>query len=152
MPLSEHEQRLLEQMERALYAEDPKFASSLRGKDARSSFRRNVVLASVGFLLGIVLLMTGLVFKQIGVSILGFVAMLVCALFALTSYRRVTSNSRLGVVEGGAVRTVRRPGRRPGRTPGRGPAPGQANKARERRSFMERVEERWNRRRDENGR
>ena len=31
MPLSEHEQRLLEQMERALYAEDPKFASALRG-------------------------------------------------------------------------------------------------------------------------
>ncbi|HZF87360.1 DUF3040 domain-containing protein, partial [Streptomyces sp.] len=25
MPLSEHEQRMLEQMERALYAEDPKF-------------------------------------------------------------------------------------------------------------------------------
>ena len=30
MPLSEHEQRLLEQMERALMAEDPKFATSLR--------------------------------------------------------------------------------------------------------------------------
>ena len=45
MPLSEHEQRLLEQMERALYAEDPKFASSLRGKDPRSNFRRRVLLA-----------------------------------------------------------------------------------------------------------
>jgi hypothetical protein len=33
VPLSEHEQRLLEQMERALYAEDPKFVSSLRGAD-----------------------------------------------------------------------------------------------------------------------
>ena len=47
MPLSEHEQRLLEQMERALYAEDPKFASSLRGKDPRSNFRRRVLLAGV---------------------------------------------------------------------------------------------------------
>ena len=34
MPLSEHEQRLLEQMEKALYAEDPKFAgfSAERGQ------------------------------------------------------------------------------------------------------------------------
>lgn len=140
MPLSENEQRLLEQMERALYAEDPKFASSLRGKDARSSFRRNVVAASLGFVLGIVLLMTGLVAKLIIVSILGFVGMLVCALFALTSYRHLASNARLGVVEGGgAVRTTRR-------------TPGQERKSRDRRSFMERVEERWNRRRGENGR
>ncbi len=137
MPLSEHEQRLLEQMERALYAEDPKFASSLRGKDARSSFRRNVAIASVGFVLGIVLLMTGLVAKQIFVSILGFVAMLVCALLALTSYRRVTSNTRLGVVDGGSVRVSRGSGK---------------GSKREKRSFMQRVEERWNRRRDENGR
>ena len=39
MPLSEHEQRLLEQMERALYAEDPKFASSLRSSGARPGVR-----------------------------------------------------------------------------------------------------------------
>lgn len=31
MPLSEHEQRLLDQIERELYAEDPKFASTVRG-------------------------------------------------------------------------------------------------------------------------
>ncbi len=31
MPLSEHEQRMLDQIESALYAEDPKFASSVRG-------------------------------------------------------------------------------------------------------------------------
>jgi len=29
VPLSEHEQHLLEQMEQALYAEDPKFASQM---------------------------------------------------------------------------------------------------------------------------
>ena len=74
VPLSEHEQRLLEQMERALYAEDPKFASALRGKDPRSNFRRRILLAVVGFIVGIVLLMTGLVTQVILVSILGFVA------------------------------------------------------------------------------
>jgi hypothetical protein len=136
VPLSEHEQRLLEQMERALYAEDPKFASALRGKDARSSFRRSVLLAAIGFALGVVLLMTGLVAKAILISILGFIGMLVSVLFALGSYRRVTASGRLGVVEGSAVR-ARPATRRP---------------PREHRRFMQRIEERWNRRRDENGR
>lgn len=138
MPLSEHEQRLLEQMERALYAEDPKFASSLRGKDARSSFRRTVLLASLGFALGIVLLMTGLVVEQPVVSVVGFIAMLGSAFIALNGYRRVTSGARLGVVDDTGVRDVRNP--RAPRTP------------RNQRRFMERLEERWNRRRDENGR
>ena len=138
MPLSEHEQRLLEQMERALYAEDPKFASQLRGRDPRSNFRRRIVLAAVGLIVGIVLLMTGLVAKIIPVSILGFLAMLAAALFAVTSYRGLTNASRLGVVDGAG--SVRRPqqaaaGRRP----------------REHRSFMDRFEQRWNRRKDENG-
>ena len=35
MPLSEEELRLLEQMERALVEEDPKFASTLRGTSLR---------------------------------------------------------------------------------------------------------------------
>ena len=30
MPLSEHEQRVLEQMEKALYAEDPRLATQLK--------------------------------------------------------------------------------------------------------------------------
>ena len=59
MPLSEHEQRLLEQMERALYAEDPKLASALRGSDLRMHYRRRALLAGVGFVLGIALLMAG---------------------------------------------------------------------------------------------
>lgn len=136
MPLSEHEQRLLEQMERALYAEDPKFASSLRGKSPRSNFRRRVLLASVGFVLGVVLLMTGLVAQMVAVSVIGFVAMLASAFFAISSYRRIQSGGRLGVVEGGAVRGPRQAPR----------------KTKDTRRLMDRLEERWNRRRDENGR
>ena len=139
MPLSEHEQRLLEQMERALYAEDPKFASSLRGKDPRSTFRRSVLISSVGFLAGVVLLMTGLVQQTPLVSVVGFVVMLGSAFFALTSYRRVAGGAQLGVVDGaGAPRPPRK-------TAG-------VKAPKDRRNFMERLEERWNRRRDENGR
>ena len=53
MPLSEHEQRMLEQMERALYAEDPKFASALEGSGLRTYTRRRVYQAVAGFLVGI---------------------------------------------------------------------------------------------------
>ena len=35
VPLSEHEQRMLEQIENALYAEDPKFASNVRSRRYR---------------------------------------------------------------------------------------------------------------------
>jgi hypothetical protein len=139
VPLSEHEQRLLEQMERALYAEDPKFASSLRGKDPRSNFRRRVVLAVIGFVVGVVLLMTGLVTQVLLVSLLGFLLMFGSALFAVTSYRAVTTASQLGVVDPSGVRRPPQKaaaGRRPRSSAG----------------FMARMEERWNRRRDENGR
>ena len=144
MPLSEHEQRLLEQMERALYAEDPKFASSLRGKDPRSNFRRRVLLAGVGFVIGVVLLMTGLVTQVILVSLVGFLLMLASAFFAVTSYRAVTTAAQLGVVDPTGVR-------RPPHT-----ASGGGSSRRQRSAsgpgFMARMEERWNRRRDENGR
>ena len=138
MPLSEHEQRLLEQMERALYAEDPKFASSLRGRDPRSNFRRRMVLAGLGLIVGVVLLMTGLVAQIVVVSVLGFLAMLGSAFFAVTSYRSLSNASRLGVVDGGGA--VRRPQQAP------------ARRARDHRGLMEKFEARWNRRRDENGR
>jgi hypothetical protein len=126
-------------MERALYAEDPKFASSLRGKDPRSHFRRRILLAGLGFVAGVVLLMTGLVAQVVLVSVLGFLAMLASAFLAVTSYRSMTTAAQLGVVEGGAVRKPRGGG--PPR-PAKGSGPG----------FMQRLEERWNRRRDENGR
>ena len=51
MPLSEHEQRLLEQMERALYAEDPKFATALRGSDLRGRYRRRAAYGAIGRLI-----------------------------------------------------------------------------------------------------
>jgi len=43
MPLSEHEQRLLDQMERQLYADDPKLASTLRGSASAAHNRRKLI-------------------------------------------------------------------------------------------------------------
>lgn len=134
MPLSEHEQRLLEQMERALYAEDPKFVSSLRGTDLRSHYRRRALASAVGFILGVVLLMTGVVSTVWIVGVFGFVLMLASALFAVTSWRKVSGT-------GEAVRSNVTPikGGRPGKGRTKGP----------KRGMTERFEDRWRKRRDE---
>ncbi|CAM5639828.1 hypothetical protein SGLAM104S_09206 [Streptomyces glaucescens] len=72
VPLSEHEQRMLEQMERALYAEDPKFATALEGSGLRTYTRRRVYQAVAGFLVGIALLMAGMVAKQVWLGAAGW--------------------------------------------------------------------------------
>ncbi|MFD8817492.1 DUF3040 domain-containing protein [Streptomyces sp. NPDC059627] len=128
MPLSEHEQRMLEQMERALYAEDPKFATALEGNGLRTFTRRRVYQAVAGFLVGIALLMAGVVAQQIWVSVVGFLVMLGCAVLAVTGWRKAP---------------------KPGEQPASGP---QARRqVRPKRSMMDRIEERWQRRRDEQG-
>ena len=76
MPLSEHEQRLLEQMERALYAEDPKFASSLRSAGPRPGSRRKAAVGVLVGLVGAVLLVTGAATSLVPVGVLGFIVML----------------------------------------------------------------------------
>lgn len=73
MPLSEHEQRLLNEIEQALYAEDPKFVSAVRSVRTRSRTRRSLVLSIVGVLAGLGLVLVGLVTTLIVLSIIGFV-------------------------------------------------------------------------------
>lgn len=74
MPLSEHEQRLLDQIERALSAEDPKFASTVRSSDLKSHHLRRLRSAAFFLIIGLGLLLTGAVaFWPLGV--VGFVVM-----------------------------------------------------------------------------
>ncbi|OEU88322.1 hypothetical protein DB35_18395 [Streptomyces abyssalis] len=139
MPLSEHEQRMLEQMERALYAEDPKFATALEGSELRRYTRKRVYQAVAGFLVGIALLMAGMVAQQIWISVVGFLVMLGCAVLAVTGWRKAPKNgeqqqqgqggAQQGSSGGSSAPTRRQP--------------------RSRRSMMNRIEERWQRRRDE---
>jgi hypothetical protein len=153
VPLSEEELRLLEQMEHALAAEDPKFASTLRGTSFRRSARRRAIAAGVVFLLGIVLLMGGVMSGTgalgFAIGIAGFVVMLGSATVALTAIRgqqhaaaTVDPNTAahpsrgFTVIEGGRTRRIRRPRRSAARTSG---------------TFMERMEARWRRRREQGG-
>jgi hypothetical protein len=139
VPLSEHEQRMLEQMERALYAEDPKFATALEGSELRRYTRRRVYQAVAGFLVGIALLMAGMVAQQIWISVVGFLVMLGCAVLAVTGWRKAPKS---GEQQQGQQGAAQQSGSGGGSTPTR-------RQPRSRRSMMNRIEERWQRRRDE---
>lgn len=97
MPLSEHEQRLFEEIERSL-ADDPKFASAVRANDPRHHARRKLIIAGAILLVGLAVLVVGAVMAQIAVAVIGFVIMLGGPALALQPRRRFSRNTRLRVV------------------------------------------------------
>ena len=108
MPLSEHEQRLLDQIERALYAEDPKFASTVRGARLRRPSRRRRLYGIVAFLVGVALLVFGVIvpLKLASipiVSVLGFLVMFVGALLTLTTLTKGGGASTEGSAQSGGT-------------------------------------------------
>ena len=119
MPLSEHEQKLLEQLEKQLHEDDPKFANSMGSDPGRSWSTRHVVIGVLCALAGIFLLLVGVTLQNIFVGVLGFVVMGAGVYFA-TMRNSAPGKSRSG-----------RPGK-PGKS---------------RSSFMSSLEERWDKRR-----
>src|SRR3954453_21251021 len=89
VPLSEHEQRLLDQIERALYQEDPKFASTVRSTDLRTHMKRRLRRAAFVLALGFVVMMVGLVSNMWAVGVAGFAVMVGALLLALNSWKRL---------------------------------------------------------------
>lgn len=121
MPLSEHEQRLLEQMERALYAEDPGLASTLRGGPGRFGARGRLIAGILAVLGGLAVVVAGVAGNIPAVSVIGF---LITLAGAYTMVRAVSA---------------------PAATAAAPSAPARKKSA----GFMSRAEERFQRRRDE---
>jgi len=126
VPLSEHEQRLLEQMERALYAEDPKFASSLRSAGPRPGSRRRAAVGVLMALVGVGLLITGAATSIVVVGVVGFLAMLFGTFLVITTLRAQPETAAAQNAKPAAKAQAKQP------------------KA----GFMDRVEERFRKRRD----
>jgi len=122
MPLSEEEARLLHQLEQSLAAEDPDFASTLRGSKLFAHNRRIALLAVLGFIVGIVLLFTGAIMAVTAIGVVGFISMLASAYIFLNAYRRGIGSSE--------EKTSRSAPPKPSG------------------SFVDRMEERWNRRQE----
>ena len=124
MPLSEYEQRVLEQMERQLSSDDPKLVHALQG--APTGMRR-WLLTGAGALAGLSVLVVGAATGNPLVGVLGFVAMFVSVVLAFSPPRR------------------------------RGPAgavqpDGSVRRKKSSAGFLERMEHRWDRRRDQGDR
>ncbi len=134
MPLSEHEQRLLDQIERALYAEDPKFATTVRSSDLRTHMRRRLWRAGTLMTIGFFMLLVGVTEPVVG--IIGFVVMLLALVLALSAWKRLNGRaaSTLRSVDGATERSTKR-----GRKASSGGSP------------KDKLEERWKKRWDERG-
>ena len=140
MPLSEHEQRQLEQIEQALYRQDPKFGRLVRASDPRVHYKRKLAQALVGVVAGAGLLAAGVVTHRVYLEAAGAALAALSLIWAVVSWRRHVARVRPARLK--AVKGQGSPETRPGA--GR---PRQTRRAR----MMERMEERW-RRRQENDR
>lgn len=85
MPLSEHEQRLLDQMERALASEDPRFMSTFTSARIRPAAPKNLGFAVIAVLVGIGLLFGGVIAMQPAIGIVGFVVIVAGITVAVSS-------------------------------------------------------------------
>ena len=120
MPLSEQEQRLLDEMERHLMRNDADVVSAPR--DGRTLSYRNIVYGTILVLVGLGGLIVGVSIPLVVVGVIGFVIMLAGVILAVT------------------------PTRGPGRVAAAEPT--RPAKTRTSSSFMDRMNDRWDRRQD----
>jgi hypothetical protein len=136
MPLPEHEQRQLQEIEQALYRDDPKFGRRMRASHPQVRYKRTLIQAQLGVVIGVGLLSAGAITNRVYLEAAGVVIVLLSLVWALASWRRYVTR----------VRPARS-------TPGTKTANGtehqlgQTRRAR----MMKRMEERWRRRQDGNG-
>jgi len=122
MPLSEQEQRLLDEMERNLYRNDADFVAAVSGR-GRPNYR-SIVLGVLLVLAGIGGLIAGVALQLLVVGIIGFAVMFTGVLLAITPSKRGA----------GAAPSPHTSRSSAGRNSGAG--------------FMDRLNERWDRRQD----
>ncbi len=125
MPLSEYEQRVLSQMEQQLRS-DPRLVSTFTSEQRYSG--RRLALGAVLVLAGLGLLVGGVAASLVWLGVLGFVAMLGGVMLAISKPKGAVARRPAATTKGGSSAPRRDTG------------------------FMQRLEDRWDRRRDERGR
>jgi len=134
MPLSEQEQRLLEEMERNLYQNDADFVATVSARRGKPNYTVILVGVLIG-IAGVATLVTGVVLQQSLVGLLGFIVMFAGVLVALAPPRRATGASSPAPSEFGA-----------------GSAKAGADRSKKKSSsFMDGLNDRWDKRQDDRG-
>ena len=140
MPLSEHEQHLLDEMERSLYRNDGDFVASVSPVSGRPTYRSMVLGLLLG-VTGIAVIVSGVMLQLAILGVVGFVVMFAGVLLAISSPKRSYGHASSGQTSSGQAW--------PGHdSPGQG---SQASNNRPRASFMDRMNQRWDKRQDERG-
>jgi hypothetical protein len=103
----------------------------MRAKDPKVHYRRRVIQAAIGFILGVAAVAAGFYLKYNWLSAAGFAVMIVSSIWAVASYRRMS-----GLLMERGQRRDRRDRRAPKTAANSG--------------LMERIEERWRRRQEGN--
>jgi len=93
MPLSEQEQRLLDEMERNLYHSEADDVTTVGARRGRANGTA-ILIAAAGILIGLGLLVTGVVIRQPLVGLLGFAAMFAGVVLVVAPPLRFTVPSR----------------------------------------------------------
>jgi len=136
MPLPEHEQRQLQEIEQALYRDDPKFARLMRAGDPRVHHERKLMQALLGVVIGVGLLAAGAVTHRVYLEAAGVLIVLLSLVWAVVSWRRYVARVRPARSGAGAKTAT-----------GTKHRSGQIWRAR----MMKRMEERWRRRQEGSG-
>ncbi len=125
MPLSEHEQRLLEEMERNLYQNDADFVATVSGRRGKPNYRL-IVIGALLAVAGVAALVAGVIVRQPVIGVVGFGLMLGGVLMVISPGRGAQGGSTAGSTSGRATRAPRT-------------------------SWMSTMTDRWERRQDERG-
>lgn len=121
MALSDHEQKLLSQLEQQLVSEDPKFASTMRGASIGLRSGKRLVIGVLGLLVGLAVLVGAVALRQPLLAVVGGPLMVAGVSYALSRQKSPEAAS-----------ASHRPGTQPGSD-----------------GLFNRLEERWERRREQ---
>lgn len=133
MPLSEHEQKMLDEMERQLFADDPRLARAFAPKTPPRRNGRRILIGLGAVVLGLALLILAVALPAIWLGVIAFIGMVAGAVYAITGPSgSATDKGSSGPGRGGSGPTV--------------PPTGEGG------SFMRKMEERWEKRAGEDPR
>jgi hypothetical protein len=137
MPLTDDEQRQLQEIERTLYEDDPKFARRIRAGDPQMHYERKLLQVLVGVMIGLALLAAGAATHLVYLEAAGvMIVALLSLVWAVVSRRQYVAGVRPARSRAGTS-TATGTKRRLAQT--------------RRAQMMERMEERWRRRQEATG-
>jgi Flp pilus assembly protein TadB len=120
MPLSDHEQRILEEIERRLAEEDPRLAEQVSNTSLYTHLARRIRWASLTFLVGFVMLL--LFALSLWVAAVGFALMLLSTLLIYRYLKQMGRDQVRALQQGGRFSLAAFLARMSGRFKG-GPGP-----------------------------